>query len=367
MQINKRLGRKEISVREFNYNRIPKELLNTEIINMVSSIHEYKGKQELFIEAKPDILNHLLKIAKVQSTGASNRIEGIYTSDERLIEIVQKKSEPRNRSEAEIAGYREVLSTIHESFEYIPLSPNIILQLHKMLYNFHPTTDGGNWKNNDNVITEIDSSGNKYIRFRPLSAFETPNSMANLCVAYQEAFEKKEIDPLILIPMFVLDFLCIHPFNDGNGRMSRLLTLLLLYQSGYIVGKYISLEMIIEKSKETYYEALKDSSDDWLVCQNTYLPFVRYYLGCILNSYKKFSERVHYLNKKGITKGERIRLVFEKHIGTLNKKEISEKLPDISQAMIEKTLSDLVKEGYIQKIGSGRSTTYYRTLNKSGL
>ncbi|MBC3888910.1 cell filamentation protein Fic [Acetobacterium paludosum] len=353
-------------MREFNYNRIPKELLNTETINMVSAIHEYKGKQELFIEIKPDILNHLLEIAKVQSTGASNRIEGIYTTDERLIEIVQKKSEPRNRSEAEIAGYREVLSIIHESFEYIPLSPNIILQLHKMLYSFHPTTDGGNWKNNDNVITEIDLSGNKSIRFRPLSAFETPNSMEKLCIAYQEAFEKKEIDPLILIPMFILDFLCIHPFNDGNGRMSRLLTLLLLYQSGYIVGKYISLEMIVEKSKETYYEALKDSSDDWLAGQNTYLPFFRYYLGCILNSYKEFSEHVHYPNKKGITKGERIRLVFEKHIGTLNKKEISEKLPGISQAMIEKTLSDLVKEGYIKKIGSGRNTTYSRTLNKSG-
>lgn len=349
-------------MRDFNYDHIPAELLNTETINMVSAIHEYKGKQELFIEAKPDILNHLLEIAKVQSTGASNRIEGIYTSEDRLIEIVQKKSEPLNRSEAEIAGYREVLSTIHESFEYMPLSPNIILQLHKMLYSFHPTTDGGKWKNNDNLITEIDFSGNKSIRFRPLSAFETPSAMEKLCNAYKEAFQTKDIDPLILIPMFVLDFLCIHPFNDGNGRMSRLLTLLLLYQSDYIVEKYISLEMIIEKSKETYYESLKESSNDWLSSQNSYLPFFRYYLGCILNSYKEFSERVQYLNKKGIKKGERIRLIFENHIGTLSKKEISEKLPDISQAMIEKTLGNLVTEGYIQKNGSGRSTTYARIL-----
>ena len=250
-------------MRKFDYSIIPDELMNHEIMNLISAIHEYKGKQELFIEAKSDVLESMIEIAKIQSTGASNRIEGIYTSDERLDALVKEKAEPRNRSEREIAGYREVLGLIHESYDYIVPRANVILQLHRDLYHFSPLSHGGNFKGSDNVITETDASGQKKVRFQPMSAFETPDGIDRLTDTFIEAINTEKYDPLLLIPMFILDFLGIHPFSDGNGRMSRLLTLLLLYRSGYIVGKYISIEMIIEKTKETYYEVLKDSSTDW--------------------------------------------------------------------------------------------------------
>ena len=224
-----------IIVKEFNYREMNSELMVPEIMNLVSKIYEFKGKQELFMRAKPDILKAMLEVAKIQSTGASNRIEGIFTSDARLEELVSKKAEPMNRDEEEIAGYREVLNTIHENYDYISLRSSVILQLHRDLYSFHPSTNGGRYKNQDNVIEEVDEKGTRRIRFKPLSAFETPEAVENLCSAYHEAVNEGRIDPLILIAKFVLDFLSIHPFNDGNGRMSRLLTLLLLYQQGYIV------------------------------------------------------------------------------------------------------------------------------------
>src|SRR5665647_3902752 len=238
MQNHGLMGRKERSaLREFDYTTVPNELMNHELMNLVSAIHEYKGKQELFIEAKPDVLQAMLEIAKIQSTGASNRIEGIYTSDERLVALVKSKAEPRNRSEQEIAGYREVLSLIHDSYDYMVPRTNVILQLHRDLYQFNPASFGGNFKNSDNVIAEVDSNGQSRVRFQPSSAFETPDAVERLTNTYVEAIGTEKYDPLLLIPMFILDFLCIHPFNDGNGRMSRLLTLLLLYRSGYIVGK----------------------------------------------------------------------------------------------------------------------------------
>ena len=235
----------------FDYKEAPKLLLTPDIVNMLSSLHEFKGKQELYIEAESDILTSLLDIAKIQSTKASNKIEGIYTSDERLEALVMEKAEPRNRSEEEIAGYREVLAIVHDSYEYIPLRPNNILQLHRDLYSFSSGNVGGRFKNIDNVIAETGKDGQQRIRFMPVPAFQTPEAMDHLCNEFNNAIERAEYDPLLLIPMFILDFLCIHPFNDGNGRMSRLLTLLLLYRSGYLMGKYISMEMLIEKTKET--------------------------------------------------------------------------------------------------------------------
>ena len=222
-----------LNIRDFNYSNFPKELLNIDIMNLVSKIHEFKGKEDLFIAAKPDILDSMCEIAKIQSTGASNRIEGIYMSDERLEAIVMDKTTPRNRSEREIAGYREVLNIIHENYNFINPSVNVILQMHRDLYRFSASDIGGNFKNSDNVIAETDSKGNMLIRFRPVPAFETPVALELLTKTLFEALSKNECDPLILISMFILDFLCIHPFNDGNGRMSRLLTLLLLYRSGY--------------------------------------------------------------------------------------------------------------------------------------
>jgi len=348
----------------FNYKEVDKELMIPEIMNLVSKIHEYKGKQELFMKVKPDILKDMLEIAKIQSTGASNRIEGIYTSDARLKELVSRKVEPLNRDEQEIAGYREVLQTIHENYEHIHLRSSIILQLHRDFYSFHPSSNGGKYKNQDNVIEEVDEKGTHRIRFIPLSAFETPEAVERLCDAYNEAINDGKINPLILISKFVLDFLCIHPFNDGNGRMSRLITLLLLYQQGYIVGKYISLEMLIESSKESYYEMLKLSSHDWANNRNTYLPFIKYYLSILLKAYKEFSERIEIVAVDKIGKSDRVRDLFDKRVGKTSKREILEIYPDISITTIEKALGNLIKDRYIVKVGSGRTTAYIKNQDK---
>src|SRR5665647_438360 len=241
-------------MRLFDYKIIEEKIMTPEIMNMVTLIHEHKGKQELYIEdieANSNVLTGLLEIAKIQSTGASNRIEGIITSEKRLAQLVKEKSEPRNRFEQEIAGYREVLATIHEGYDYITPTANIILQLHRELYSFAGSTVGGNYKNADNLIVETDAKGEGKIRFKPVPAYQTREAMENLSEAYLKALNEKVYNPLIIIPMVILDFLCIHPFTDGNGRLSRLLTLLLHYREGYIVGKYISLEMIIEKTMKT--------------------------------------------------------------------------------------------------------------------
>lgn len=344
----------------FNYKTAPEKLLTPEIVQMVSCIHEHKGRQELFIEADIDELKTLLDVALIQSTGSSNRIEGIYTTDKRLEELVKQKSEPRNRSEQEIAGYREVLATIHENYEYIEPKPNIVLQLHRDLYSYSDSSVGGSYKNSDNLIAETDELGHQKTRFIPVPAFQTAKAMEELCREFLEAWEKDYIDKLILIPMFILDFLCIHPFNDGNGRMSRLLSLLLYYKAGYIVGKYISMEMLIEKTKETYYEALQASSYGWHENENSYEPFVKYYLGITLKAYNEFENRVTHLKNRKLSKPERIKTMIEQHIGKITKKEIIDYCPDISKTTVERTLNDLVKTGYIAKVGSGPATGYVK-------
>lgn len=347
-------------MRIFDYRKKPEKLLTPEIVQMIASIHEHKGKQELFLEANQDELKTLLEVAMIQSTGASNRIEGIYTTDKRLKELVSQKAEPRNRSEEEIAGYREVLAMIHESYEYIVPRSNMILQLHRDLYSFSRGAVGGNYKNSDNLIAEIDAEGHEKVRFIPVPAFQTAEAVEELCNRFWEAWEADYIDKLILIPMFVLDFLCIHPFNDGNGRMSRLLTLLLFYKAGYIVGKYISMEMLIEKTKETYYEALQASSGDWHENENAYEPFVRYYLGVTLKAYNEFENRVEHLKNRSLSKPDRIKDLIDQKIGKITKKEIMDTCPDISKTTIERTLTELVKNGHIAKVGSGPATGYVR-------
>lgn len=345
-------------MRAYDYNQKWQMLLTPEIVSMLSQIHEYKGEQNLFIEAQSDTLTQLVEIAKIQSTEASNKIEGIYTSDERLKKLVTNKTTPKTRNEQEIAGYRDVLSTIHESYDFIPVKPSIILQLHRDLYKFSGKSIGGSYKNSENVIAEEDDSGNRFVRFEPVTAWETPTAIEALCTAFDDVVSRNEADPLLIIPMFVLDFLCIHPFNDGNGRMSRLLTLLLLYRSGYIVGKYISIEKVIEASKETYYEALQNSSQGWHENENDYSHFVRYMLGVILSAYRDFSARVKVLTTSGLSKPDRVREIIKDTLGKITKAEIMQKCPDISQVTVQRTLNDLVKSGDIIKIGGGRYTSY---------
>ena len=342
----------------FNYDTAPNALLTPEITALVGAIREYKGKQELYLNARADVLNALMEVAKIQSTTSSNRIEGIATTDARMRELMSQKTIPKNRNEKEIAGYRDVLGTIHESHEFIPISPNVLLQLHRDLYSKLPQGIGGHWKLNDNVVEETDADGKAFVRFRPASAVETPLAMESLCANYSRAVDEGRFDSLLLIPMFIFDFLCVHPFHDGNGRMSRLLTLLLLYRSGFFVGKYISLEMLIESSKSEYYEALQASSIGWYDNANDVKPYVEYTLGMILKAYRELESRVEGIANQRMSKSDRIRRVFETTLGKVSKRDILAKCPDISTAMVEMTLKAMLDEGAIKKIGGGRSTAY---------
>lgn len=345
-------------MREFDYREKWMSLLTPDIVALLTRIHEFKGEQALFVEAHADTLTELMEIARIQSTESSNKIEGIYTSDERLKKIVQDKTMPRTRDEQEIAGYRDVLNTIHDSYEHIPLKPSILLQMHRDLYKYGGLEAGGKYKSSDNIIEEVDSQGNKKLRFVPVHAWETSESIERLCKAYDDIMGTEKADPLLIIPMVVLDFLCIHPFNDGNGRMSRLVTLLLLYRAGYIAGKYISIEKLIEVTKETYYEALQASSYHWHEEKNDYEPFVKYMLGIVVNAYREFTSRIKLLTTSGMSKPDRIRELMKDNLGRITKTEIMQKCPDISQVTVQRTLNELQKKGEIIKISGGRYTSY---------
>ena len=345
-------------MRDFNFKSEYKKLLTPEVVTFLTQIHEYKGQQNLFIETKADALSDLLETAKIQSTEASNRIEGIITTDDRLKKLVREKTMPQSSSEKEIAGYRDVLAAIHESHDYIPPKPSIILQLHRDLYKYSGKAIGGSFKNSDNVIAEELPDGQQIVRFEPVPAWETPEAVAALCNAFEAAMRDTELDPLLLIPIFILDFLCIHPFNDGNGRMSRLLTLLLLYRSGYIVGKYISIEKLISDTKETYYEALQASSCNWHEGTNDYAPFVTYMLGVLVAAYRDFESRIELLTTKGLSKPDRVREVIKNHLSKITKSEIMAACPDISQITVQRALAELLKSGEIIKLSGGRYTSY---------
>jgi Fic family protein len=345
-------------MKEFDYAEKWKKLLTPEIVGYLTTIHEYKGEQRLIAERHADVLESLVEVAKIQSTESSNKIEGIYTSDERLKKIVLDKTMPKTRNECEIAGYRDVLNTIHENFPHIPIRDTFILQLHRDLYKFENVSNAGRFKTVDNVIEEEDSNGNKFVRFSPLPAWETPEAIMNLCTAYNEMINRSEADPLLIIPMFIIDFLCIHPFNDGNGRMSRLLTLLLLYQNDYIVGKYISLEKMIERTKDNYYDVLQESSKGWLEGENDYEAFVKYILGIITAAYREFFDRVQIVEEKKVPKPDRIEELIKNHLGTITKAELVDAAPGISTTTVQRTLTDLVKAEKIIKIGNGRYTKY---------
>ncbi len=337
------------------YNSI---ISNNNIINLINIIHEYKGKQSYLLNSKKDTLETLLKVAKIQSTSSSNKIEGIYTTDKRINEIVNQKLEPKNRNEEEIAGYRDVLSLIHENYNYIDINQNTILQLHRDLYKYTGYSYGGKFKNSQNYIEETNELGEKKVRFTPLSPVETPIAIEELCKNYNEIVNEESCDLLALIPIFILDFVSIHPFNDGNGRMSRLLTLLLLYKANYMVGKYISIENIIEKTKDSYYSTLEKSSISWHNNKNDYSYFVEYYLGIILRAYKEFDARLDIASNKRITSYNKIISIFKENVTPIDKAFIINKCPDISETTIERILNKLLKENKISKISGGRYTKY---------
>ena len=345
-------------MREFNYDLLKHLQWDSEILGLVAQIHEYKGKQELYLKQKPTILDRLVEIAKIQSTEASNKIEGIVTTSVRVQQLCQEKTTPKNRDEEEIMGYRDVLNTIHENYEYIPIRGSYILQLHRDLYKYSEKTIGGRFKNTQNVIEETKLDGTKVVRFVPLPPYETPEAIDAICESFNRVIDSCVIDPLILIPIFINDFLCIHPFNDGNGRMSRLLTTLLLYRCGYVVGRYISLESKIEKTKMKYYDVLNDCCYGWHESENDPIPFVKYILGIVLASYRDFEDRMNLLDEK-LPAVDQVYNAVMKKIGKFTKSEIMELVP-IGKASVENSLKKLTERGVIERHGKGKATFYTR-------
>lgn len=346
-------------MRTFDYSTLKNCMLDAEILGYIAKIHEYKGRQELFVRQKKDKLETLVEIAKIQSTESSNKIEGIVSTNTRIKQLVQDKTTPRNRDEKEIMGYRDVLNIIHENYEYIPITPNYILQLHKHLYQYANPDFGGKFKNTQNYIVANLPNGESRTLFTPLSPVETPVAVQELCETFNRAMDIGEIEPLLLIINFIKDFLCIHPFNDGNGRMSRLLTTLLLYRSGFVVCKYISLEKKIENTKDNYYDALEQSSENWLEGKNDNAPFVKYMLGILLSAYRDFEERLNLIDDKRSSK-EIVEKAVSGKLGKFTKSDIQEECPSLARQTIEKALKQLCDSGKIEKKGSGSKTYYIR-------
>lgn len=344
--------------KEFDYSKLAARTFDKEIVNYIGLIHEFKGRQELYLKQKPEELDKLIVLSKIQSTESSNEIEGIVTTNQRFLQLMNEKTTPKNRDEQEIKGYRNVLDIIHGNFEFITIRPNMILQLHRELYKFSDEHFEGKFKDTPNEIEAIKKDGTKIILFKPLEPFETPEAVERLCKEYDKAINKYNIDPLIVIPVFIHDFLCIHPFNDGNGRMSRLLTMLLFYKSGYEVGKYISLEKKIQTTKSDYYDALQKSSLGWIDDKNDDTPFIKYMLGIILAAYRDFEERVNIVGKKMSTR-EMVEKAVNSRIGKFTKAEIAELCPEISKGSVEQALKALCEEGKIKKEGVGKSTFYH--------
>ena len=342
----------------FDYSKLVDRKFDKEIINYIGLIHEFKGRQELFLNQRKDDLDKLIEISKIQSTEASNEIEGIITTNQRLKKLMADKTTPKNRSEKEIQGYRYALNMVHESFEYIPIRSNTILQLHKEMYQFLDVRFGGRFKDTPNEIDAVYPDGRNVVLFKPLEPYETPDAIEAICDEYDKAINKYNVDPLIVIPVFIHDFLCIHPFNDGNGRMSRLLTTLLLYRSGYVIGKYISLEKKIQISKPDYYDALQQSSAGWFESTNDDTPFIKYLLSTILAAYRDFEERVDVVGHK-MSALEMVEKAVKSKLGKFTKSDIMELCPEIGRGSVEQSLKVLCDKGRIKKEGSGRATFYH--------
>ena len=347
-------------MRDFNYSAISKKTWDSELLGYIAAIYKEAGKQEFYLKQRPEELEKLVEIAKIQSTEASNAIEGIVTTKTRIKQLVEEKTTPRNRDEQEIAGYRDVLGIIHESFDAIPITQNYILQLHKILYSHMNNPAAGKTKAVQNYISATYPDGHVETLFTPLAPYETPEALDRICEEYNRVIGNAELEPLIAIPVFIHDFLCIHPFNDGNGRMSRLLTTLLLYRSGFYVGKYISLEAKIAQHKDLYYDALYASQQGWHEGKDDPVPFIKYLLGTIIAAYRDFEDRFALVETKRSAL-ETVRLASMNQIGKFNKQDIRELCPSLSISSVEGALRKLVESGELKREGNGKSTFYYRT------
>lgn len=346
-------------MRPFSYTEIKNQKWDSDILGLIAAIYKEAGKQEMYLKQRPEELEKLVEIAKIQSTESSNAIEGIVTTSTRVKQLVEEKTTPKNRDEQEIAGYRDVLNIIHESFDAIPISQNYILQLHKILYNYMNNPMAGRTKSVQNYISATYPDGHVETLFTPLAPFETPEALDKICEEYNRVIGNMEVEPLIVIPVFIHDFLCIHPFNDGNGRMSRLLTTLLLYRSGFYVGKYISLEAKIAKNKDLYYDALRQAQNGWHEGVENVVPFIKYLLGTVLAAYKDFEDRFALVETK-LPALEVVRRATMNKIGRFTKQDIRELCPSLSISSIEGALRKLVSSGELKREGVGKNTCYYR-------
>nr|WP_314503154.1 Fic family protein [uncultured Lachnoanaerobaculum sp.] len=346
-------------MRDFNYSKIKEKKWDLEILGLVAAIYKEAGKQEMYLKQRPEELEKLVEIAKIQSTEASNAIEGIVTTNSRIRQLVEEKTAPRNRDEQEIIGYRDVLNIIHESFDAIPITQNYILQLHKILYSYMENSMASRTKSVQNYISATYPDGHSETLFTPLAPYETPEALDKICEEYNRVIGNAEIDPLIIIPVFIHDFLCIHPFNDGNGRMSRLLTTLLLHRNGFYVGKYISLEAKIEKNKDFYYASLRQAQTGWYENDEDKLPFIKYILGTILSAYRDFGERFALVEEK-LSALDTVRRACLNKISRFTKQDIRELCPSLSLSSIEGALRKLVLSGELKREGKGKNTYYYR-------
>ena len=346
-------------MRTFNYSIIREQKWDSEILGLVAAIYKEAGKQEIYLKQRPEELEKLVEIAKVQSTEASNAIEGIVTTNTRIRQLVEEKTTPKNRDEQEIAGYRDVLNLIHENFDAIPITQNYILQLHKILYSHMNNPMAGRTKNVQNYISAAYPDGHVKTIFTPLAPYETPEALDRICEEYNRVIGNMEVEPLIVIPIFIHDFLCIHPFNDGDGRMSRLLTTLLLYRNGFYVGKYISLEAKIAKKKDLYYDVLNQAQIGWHEGTEDAVPFIKYLLGTILAAYKDFEDRFALVETRRSAL-ETVRSATMNKIGRFTKQDIRELCPSFSISSIEGALRKLVASGELRREGNGKNICYYR-------
>lgn len=347
-------------MKKFDYSFLDNGLLPANLINITGTIYSLKAGAKIRQGEYEKIFTELEKIAIVQSVKSSNAIEGIITSDERIEEIVNQNSKPLNHNEKEIAGYRDALNEIHLHYDYIEFNEDTILRLHEIMMAYTGVEDAGKYKVNQNYVIEEDRQGNRKVRFKPLAPRETQNAMEQLVLAYNDACNNTNINQMLLIPCVILDFLCIHPFRDGNGRMSRLLTLLLLYKNGFDVGKYISFEDQINNSKGNYYEALRLSSINWIENEQSYVPFIENFLLTLYMCYKELDKRFSIVNSNKITKKARIEATVLNNLTPISKAEICKILPDVSPTTVESVLGTMVKNGAVKIIGSGRNTKYMK-------
>ena len=342
----------------FDYSFLDEGLLPAEIVNLTATITAFNAISDTRKESNKSIYTELEKIARVQSVKGSNAIEGIVTTDARIKQIVDGDSEPLNHDEREIAGYRDALDEIHSKHDQMSFSENMILHIHETMTSLAGYELSGKYKTEDNLIMEIDERGRRRVRFTPVSAAETGEAMQQLVLAYMDARDNPKINKLLLIPCVILDFLCIHPFSDGNGRVSRLLSLFLLYKSGYDVGKYVSFEEQINDSKDFYYEALQESSIGWHTNENSYFEYIKNFLSMLYKCYKELDKRLSVVNGKKLKKTERVEQTVLNSVLPVSKAEICGILPDVSPSTVEAVLGKMVKTGSVMKLGKARATKY---------